>query len=55
MLKLLIYLIIGFAIYRFYISPIKSALEQRTKPSNEKPNKTSSQDDSEYVDYEEIK
>ena len=55
MLKLLIYLIIGFAIYRFYISPIKSAIGQRTKPSKSEADGSSKHDDGEYVDYEEIK
>jgi len=54
MIKLVIYLVLAFLIYRFYISPIKSALDAR-KAKVVDNQKSKEKDSGEYVDYEEIK
>lgn len=48
MIKLLIWVIVGFLVYRFFISPV---ISPQKKIENEKKSKIKG----EYVDYEEIK
>jgi len=54
MIKLVIYLVLAFLVYRFYISPIRTALNER-KAKVVDNQKGKDKEGGDYVDYEEIK
>lgn len=58
MVKLILFLVLGYALYRFYLAPIKRAIDdkrQQEHPQQGKKKSKDDDDDSEYIDYEEVK
>ena len=54
MIKIIIFAVVAFLVYRFYIVPIRTALDER-KAKIIDENKKNDGNDGDYVDYEEIK
>lgn len=54
MIKIIIFAVVAFLVYRFYIAPIRTALDER-KAKIIDENKKNDGNDGDYVDYEEIK
>jgi hypothetical protein len=60
MIKLIIFAVLAFIVYRFYISPIKKSLDERKAKIIDDEGRRNSgnnrrEDGGDYVDYEEIK